>query len=95
MDTTDTTTTITDDSDVDDMAFLDAQIEGVQNSHGRTLMGKKGTNYRTIVNGILNSPTEKRSNTNDNTKAASALQSKLRTAQNTRKPQPKKKKKKK
>ena len=39
--------------DLDDMAFLDAQVEKVQNSHGRQVAGS-GKSYRTIVNGILN-----------------------------------------
>ena len=37
--------------DIDDMTFLDTQIEQVQNSHGRKVEGKGS--YRTIVNGIL------------------------------------------
>jgi hypothetical protein len=75
----------------DDMAFLDAQINKVQNSHGRTVIGK-GSNYRTIVNGILlakPTPVEKKSNP----RAASALQAKLKQAENNRKAKPKPKKK--
>jgi hypothetical protein len=40
------------DSSLDDMAFLDAQIDQVQNSHGRKVEGK-GAGYRTMINGIL------------------------------------------
>lgn len=75
----------------DDMAFLDAEINKVQNSHGRTVFGK-GTNYRSIVNGILlarPNPIEKKANP----RATSALQAKLKEAENSRKAKAKPKKK--
>jgi hypothetical protein len=74
---------------LDDMAFLDAQIEKAQNSHGRKVEGKG--NYRTVINGILNArpkPQSKPKNIN----ATTALKSKLKEAQNERRAKPKKKK---
>lgn len=38
--------------DLDDMAFLDAQIEQVQTSHGRKIEAK-GKGYKSIINGVL------------------------------------------
>ncbi|KAG7341913.1 DNA-binding protein SMUBP-2 [Nitzschia inconspicua] len=76
--------------DLDDMAFLDAQIEKVQNAHGRKVVGS-GKQYKTIVNGILNArpePTGKAKNS----KASSMLQSKLREAESSRKKKTQKKK---
>jgi ATP-dependent RNA/DNA helicase IGHMBP2 len=81
----------TDENIEDDMAFLDAQINKVQNSHGRKVIGK-GSSYRTIVNGILLAkpkPVEKKSDP----RAASALQAKLKQAENNRKAKTKPKKK--
>jgi len=78
------------DEDLDDLAFLDKQIDKVQNSHGRKVEGS-GSNYKTVINGILISkpaPKEKEKNT----RAASALQSKLKQTQTDRKAKPKKKK---
>jgi len=69
--------------DLDDMAFLDAQIDKAQNSHGRKVEGS-GKGYRTIVNGILNARPEPRK-APSNQRAASSLKSKLRDAQNERK----------
>ena len=75
--------------DLDDMAFLDAQIEKAQNSHGRKVTGS-GKNYRTVVNGILNAKPEPRAKpTNSRTNAA--LRAKLNSAQNARKKKNKKK----
>jgi ATP-dependent RNA/DNA helicase IGHMBP2 len=74
--------------DLDDMAFLDAQIDKVQNSHGRKVEGS-GT-YKTIVNGILLSkpkPQEKKKNLT----ASSQLQSKLNAKAQDRKVKKKKK----
>ena len=74
--------------DMDDMAFLDAQIDKVQNSHGRKVEGS-GT-YKTIVNGILLSkpkPQEKKKNLT----ASSQLQSKLNAKAQDRKVKKKKK----
>jgi hypothetical protein len=76
--------------DLDDLAFLDKQIEKVQTSHGRKVEGS-GSNYRTVINGILigkPAPKEKPKNT----RAASSLQAKLKAAQGDRKSKPKKKK---
>ena len=74
--------------DLDDMAFLDAQIDKVQSSHGRKVEGS-GT-YKTIVNGILLSkpkPQEKKKNLT----ASSQLQSKLNAKAQDRKVKKKKK----
>jgi len=75
---------------LDDMAFLDAQIDRVQNSHGRKVEGKGS--YKTIVNGILLSkpaPREKPKNG----QASSALNAKLKAAQDGRRTKKGKKKK--
>jgi len=77
------------DDGLDDLAFLDAQIEKVQTSHGRKI-DAGGSNYKTIVNGILlrkPKPQEKKRDT----RAASALNSKLKQAQQSRTAKPKKK----
>jgi hypothetical protein len=74
--------------DLDDMAFLDAQIDQVQNSHGIAFEGK-GKTYRTVVNGILlhknKAPEPKK-----NAKAVQSLQTKLQDAQKQRAAKPKK-----
>jgi ATP-dependent RNA/DNA helicase IGHMBP2 len=75
--------------DLDEMAFLDAQIERSQNAHGRKVTGK-GEGYRTVVNGILNSTTAPQE-APKNKKAASVLQTKLKQAQEGRTKQAKKK----
>lgn len=75
--------------DLDDMAFLDAQIEKAQNAHGRKVVGK-GKNYRTVVNGILNSKPEPRSKP-ANSRTSAALRAKLSQAENARKKKKKKK----
>jgi ATP-dependent RNA/DNA helicase IGHMBP2 len=75
--------------DLDDMAFLDTQIQRSQNSHGRKVSGS-GKGYRTIVNGMLNSKAAPRE-APKNTTASSALQSKLKKAQDDRKSKSKKK----
>ena len=74
--------------DLDDMAFLDTQIEKSQNTHGRKVVGK-GKNYRTVVNGILNANPEPRTKTNNNS-TSSALRAKLSQAENSRKKKKKK-----
>ena len=66
----------------DDMAFLDAQIEKVQTSHGRKVEGKG--QYRSIVNGILTSKPPPRE-PEKNQRASSALQAKLKQSQDSRK----------
>lgn len=77
--------------DDDDMAFLDAQIDAVQNSHGRNVIGS-GKEYRSIINGVLIAkPIPKPSvNANKGVKS-SALNAKLKAAQESRKIQTKKK----
>jgi hypothetical protein len=70
-------------ADLDDMAFLDAQIDKVQTSHGRRI-DAKGTGYRTIVNGILLTKPKPEEKKKDANKAA-ALQKKLQQAQADRK----------
>jgi ATP-dependent RNA/DNA helicase IGHMBP2 len=75
--------------DLDDMAFLDAQIEKAQNAHGRKVAGT-GKQYRTVVNGILNGKPEPKS-TPKNKQANAALQAKLRDAESSRKKKTKKK----
>lgn len=79
--------------DLDEMAFLDAQIDKSQNAHGRKVVGT-GKGYRTIVNGILNARPEARA-APTNTRAAASLQSKLKEAQNGRRAKAPAKKKKK
>jgi hypothetical protein len=75
--------------ELDDLAFLDAQINNVQNSHGRKVDGKGS--YKTTVNGILltqrSSPEKK-----VDVKKSAALQLKLKQAQDSRKPKEKNKK---
>jgi hypothetical protein len=68
--------------DLDDMAFLDSQIEKVQSSHGRKVDGKG--EYRTIVNGILISKPTLREREKDQ-QASSALRAKLKQTQDGRK----------
>jgi ATP-dependent RNA/DNA helicase IGHMBP2 len=75
--------------DLDEMAFLDAQIEKSQNAHGRKVVGN-GKNYRTVVNGILNSAPEPRPKTKNNL-ASAALRSKLGQAETARQKKKKKK----
>jgi R3H domain len=74
--------------DLDDFAFLEAQIEKVQNSHGRQVEGT-GKAYRTIVNGVLLAkpvlPPKKRDE-----RATAALSAKLREAKEGRKAKVKK-----
>ena len=74
---------------LDDMAFLDTQIEKVQTSHGRKFEGTGS--YRTIVNGILISKPKVAEPTGDPRKK-NALHSKLKEAAEERKIKSKKKK---
>jgi len=77
--------------DLDDMAFLDAQVEKSQNSHGRIVQGS-GKNYRSIVNGILHHRSEHQVKPKSNdSKLSSALQTKLKESGNSRKKKIKKK----
>ena len=73
---------------LDDMAFLDAQIDKVQNSHGRQIDGKGS--YKTIMNGILISKPAPKQPKKD-AATSSALRSKLKQAQDDRKSKKKKK----
>jgi hypothetical protein len=69
--------------DLDDFAFLEAQIEKMQNSHGRQVEGK-GKVYRTIVNGVLLAKPVSTSKKRDE-RATAALSNKLREAKEGRK----------
>ncbi len=75
------------DDGLDDMAFLNAQIEKVQNSHGRKVEGTG--NYRSIVNGILLSK-PKTQERKKNTAASSQLKAKLNSKSQDRKVKKKK-----
>jgi ATP-dependent RNA/DNA helicase IGHMBP2 len=77
------------DDDLDEMAFLDDQINKVQNSHGRKVEGTGG--YRTLINGILISKPQAKTTKKD-PRASSALNTKLKEAQQGRKAKGKKKK---
>ncbi|GKY95692.1 hypothetical protein MPSEU_000530100 [Mayamaea pseudoterrestris] len=68
---------------LDDIAFLEVQIEKVQTSHGRTI-DAKGAGYRTIVNGVLLAKPKAEVKKQDACKSA-ALQKKLQQAQLARK----------
>ena len=76
--------------DLDDMAFLDAQIKSVQTAHGRRIDGK-GSSYQTIMNGFLTQKPQPQGTKKDPRKTA-ALQTKLKQAQDSRKPKAKKRK---
>jgi AAA domain len=69
--------------EMDDMAFLDQQIEQVQNAHGRKFEGKGG--YRTVMNGILNATPTAASPAKKDPRASAALQAKLKSAKDVRK----------
>lgn len=70
--------------DGDDLAFLDAQIEKVQNSHGRKVEGKGG--YRTVINGILMSKPQSSTRPKErNARASERLQANLKSAEQSRK----------
>jgi AAA domain/R3H domain len=75
--------------ELNDLAFLDAQIDKVQNSHGRNVEGT-GKNYRTIVSGVLLAKPKPKEKEKD-VRASAALSAKLREAQEGRKAKPKKK----
>lgn len=64
------------DDALDDMAFLDAQIYKVQNSHGRKVEGS-GKAYRSVVNGILLSKPNKPQEKKKNSTASSQLKAKI------------------
>jgi len=67
----------------DDMAFLDAEIDRVQNSHGRKIDGG-GQNYRRIMNGILLPQPKSERALPKNERAAASLRSKLKEAEKGR-----------
>lgn len=75
--------------DMDDLAFLDAQIEKVQTSHGRKVEAS-GNKYKSIVNGILLTIPKLQEKKRD-PRASSALNSKLKQAEESRRAKPKKK----
>ena len=86
-----TTAASADDDDDDDMAFLDAQIDAVQNSHGRNVIGS-GKAYRSIINGVLIAkPVSKQPVPTSKNIKTSALNAKIKAAQESRKTQAKKK----
>ncbi|KAL9180087.1 hypothetical protein ACHAXT_008057 [Thalassiosira profunda] len=71
--------------ELDDMAFLDAQIEKVQTSHGRKIEAK-GKGYRSVVNGILLAkPPSREEPKKANNAAAANLQAKLKAKSQDRK----------
>ena len=83
----------TQDEDIDnDLAFLDAQIEQVQTSHGRKVEGS-GKAYKSIINGVLLAKPEPRAPKKD-IRAQNALKEKLKKAGDDRKAKGKGKKKK-
>ena len=83
----------TEDEDIDDdLAFLDAQIEQVQTSHGRKVEGS-GKAYKSIINGVLLAKPEPRAPKKD-IRAQNALKEKLKKAGDDRKAKGKDKKKK-
>ena len=67
----------------DDLAFLDAQIERVQNSHGRKVEAS-GKVYKSIINGVLLAKPEPRAPKKD-IRAQNALKEKLKKAGDDRK----------
>ena len=74
----------TQDQDIDDdLAFLDAQIEQVQTSHGRKVEGS-GKAYKSIINGVLLAKPEPRAPKKD-IRAQNALKEKLKKAGDDRK----------
>jgi len=81
------------DDQLDDLTFLDAQIDKVQNSHGRKIEAK-GKGYRSIVNGVLLSTPQGQTAAPKKNKAAScSLQDKLKAKAQDRTAKKKKKKK--
>lgn len=76
-------------NDMDDMTFLDMQIDRVMNSHGRRVEGN-GKNYRSIINGSLLPKPKVQDVKSRDTRAADALARKLKEAQIARRAKPKK-----
>jgi len=77
------------DAEIDEMAFLDEQIQKVQTSHGRKVEGT-GSKYRTIINGILTEKPKPKEQKKD-ARASVALKMKLKKAEQERKSKKKKK----
>jgi hypothetical protein len=63
--------------DLDDMAFLDAQISKIQTSHGRKIEAK-GNGYKSIINGVLLTKYDAPKVKKTNTVASSSLQAKIK-----------------
>ena len=76
--------------DLDDMAFLDAQIEKVQTSHGRNIEAK-GKGYKSIINGVLLTKHDRLEPKRSNTVAANSLQAKIKAKSEDRQVKKKKK----
>ena len=62
---------------LDDMDFLDAQIESIQTSHGRKIEAK-GKGYKSIINGVLLSKNERPEVKKTNTAAGKTLHAKIK-----------------
>ena len=67
----------------DDMAFLNAQIQSVQTSHGRRVQGS-GNSYKSIINGVLLAKPPPLEVKKDD-KATAMLRAKLKEAEQGRK----------
>ncbi|KAL3798381.1 hypothetical protein HJC23_005034 [Cyclotella cryptica] len=63
--------------ELDDMAFLDAQITKVQTSHGRKIEAK-GKGYKSIINGVLMTKYDAPEVKKTNTAASSCLHAKIK-----------------
>ena len=74
---------IREDHTLDDLAFLDTQIEKVQNSHSRNV-GGSGTHYRSIINGILLEK-PKLSEKKKDSRSSSVLNAKIKRSKESRK----------
>ena len=70
-------------SNLDDMAFLDAQIEKVQTSHGRNI-DAKGKGYKSIINGVLLTKHDRHEPKRSNTAAANHLKAKIKAKSDDR-----------
>jgi len=75
--------------DLNDMDFLDKQIDLVQNSHGRKIEAS-GKGYRSVMNGILLASAPKQEAKKDSVVSAS-LQAKIRSKAQGRQVKKKKK----
>ena len=76
--------------DLDDLAFLDAQIDKVQNSHGRKIEAS-GKGYRSIMNGILLASAPQKEEAKRNSAVSAHLQSKIKSKAQGRQAKTKKK----